>query len=212
MVALGFTYLGLWLLSYGLVHKPQLENLPLDVVLEAPPPQMAPHAPMIPPQAAKKVPPPIAPRKLLTQEPVATPTEAAVPAPPLEAPPSPLRDAASSLESPPVEIATETVAPTPPRLETVPVSRLTHTPAFAQKQLPEDPKGVSIPLDGVRVVARITLDETATVRDVEIVKSGGAAFDAAVIVAIRRSRFTPGYVGDHPVAVAFNQTYRFQLQ
>lgn len=92
------------------------------------------------------------------------------------------------------------------------MSRLTRTPAFEQKTLPEDPKGVSMPMDGVRVVVRITLDETAAVRDVEIIKSGGAAFDAAVITAIRRSRFTPGYIDDHPVAVAFNQSYRFQLQ
>lgn len=97
-------------------------------------------------------------------------------------------------------------------LEPVPVSRLTRTPTFVHKALPADPEDVQIPLGGVRVIARITLDETAAVRDVQIDKSGEPPFDVAVISAIHRSRFTPGYVGDQPVATVFNQTYRFQLQ
>ncbi len=97
-------------------------------------------------------------------------------------------------------------------LEPVPVSRLTRTPAFVHKALPTDPEDVQIPLGGVRVIARITLDETAAVRDVQIDKSGEPPFDVAVISAIHRSRFTPGYVGNQPVATVFNQTYRFQLQ
>ncbi len=97
-------------------------------------------------------------------------------------------------------------------LEPVPVSRLTRMPTFVHKELPTDPEDVQIPLGGVRVIARITLDETAAVRDVQIDKSGASPFDVAVISAIHRSRFTPGYVGDQPVAAVFNQTYRFQLQ
>ena len=115
-------------------------------------------------------------------------------------------------------VATNTVKPTPPAvptisgMEPVPVSRLTRTPTFVHKELPTDPEDVQIPLGGVRVIARITLDETAAVRDVQIDKSGEPPFDVAVISAIHRSRFTPGYVGDQPVATVFNQTYRFQLQ
>lgn len=128
-------------------------------------------------------------------------------------------------DSPPVQpVSTETAAaddtvkpsPTEPQetasLNPVPVSRLTRTPAFVDKVVPTDPKDVQIPPGGVRVTARITLDATAAVRDVQIDKSGEPPFDVAVISAIHRSRFTPGYIGDQPVATVFNQTYRFQLQ
>lgn len=208
VAALCLTYLGLWLLTNGLVHAPQNEELPLNVVLETPLQQAT---QVVPPRPVIKGPPPDAPRKLLTQEPAPTPTQADIPAPPLEAPRIAQLELDPPRDSPPVEIATESVAQ-PPRIETVPMSRLTRTPAFVQKVDPEDPKSAQIPLDGVRVIVRITLDETAAVRDVEIIKSGGAAFDAAAIVAVRRSRFTPGYIDDRPVAVAFDQPYRFRLR
>ena len=118
----------------------------------------------------------------------------------------------TALHSTPVIPAPQTIAPTSLNSEPVPVSRLTRTPTFVHKELPNDPEDVLIPPGGVRVIARITLDETAAVRNVQIDKSGEPAFDVAVISAIRRSRFTPGYIGDHPVATVFNQTYRFQLQ
>ena len=137
--------------------------------------------------------------------------------PTVKARPSSQADNTNPMSTAPTEnsVAANTVQPARSAVsgvEPVPVSRLTRMPTFVHKELPTDPEDVQIPLGGVRVIARITLDETAAVRDVQIDKSGASPFDVAVISAIHRSRFTPGYVGDQPVAAVFNQTYRFQLQ
>ncbi len=210
LTGLCVTYLWLWLLTYGPSHVRVFELAPLDVVLEMPAqPEVTSAAPTPPPKSVKKVPQPAPPPRLLTQEPTTTPTEAAVPAPPPDLP-APQPAVAQTLDSGPAVVATEPAVAPAPRLNPVPISRLTRPPDFVQKVKPDDPRDVQLPLGGVRVKARITLDESATVRDIEIVTSGGAEFDAAVITAIRRSQFLPGYIGTRPVVTVFEQTYRFQ--
>lgn len=168
---------------------------------KAEPHVLAPHSPPI-----KKAAPPIPRPKLPTPVLVATQKIS----PPHHQQASPLLRTA--LQSAPVISAPQPTMPSSSNSEPVPVSRLTRTPTFVHKELPNDPEDVLIPPGGVRVIARITLDETAAVRNIQIDKSDEPAFDVAVISAIHRSRFTPGYIGDHPVATVFNQTYRFQLQ
>ena len=215
---LGVTYLWLWMLAYSPVHRPITDWLALDVILEIP------HLNIIEESAAEpaSVPQPtpvetvmqtIVPAtlrpKVVVSVPVPVPVAAAQKTARLQdAPPATV----STLNATPVVNMPQPATPVPPSSEPVPVSRLTRTPTFVHKVLPNDPEDVQIPPGGVRVIARITLDETAIVRNVAIDQSSDAAFDGAVIAAIHRSRFTPGYIGDHPVATVFNQTYRFQLQ
>lgn len=265
LIGLSVTYSWLWLLTYRPMHPFETETgieadaLPLDIILQAPQPDMAqpPTAEKFPENpastSAPAVPPPMAAEPMMTVVPstVAPKSQPPMPvrkiAPPQKArpifaaalqsdsanqapedsapmnhaPPEPIAADNTVSKPAPIEnmpVTEDAVKPSPPvthesqGLNPVPVSRLTRTPTFVHKELPADPKNVQIPLGGVRVIARITLDETAAVRDVQIDKSGEPPFDVAVISAIHRSRFTPGYIGDHPVATVFNQTYRFQLQ
>ena len=222
LVGLSVTYLWLWILAYSPMHQPKVDAVTLNVILEMQQPnveeppeepasvsvsQPMPVEPM-PAEAVVPIMPPIMPPKLRAPIPVLVVARKI--APPLpEARPA----VAAALQPAPVEnVPQPPLPPAPPSLDPVPVSRLTRTPTFVHKALPNDPEDVQIPPGGVRVIARITLDETAAVRNVQIDKSGETPFDVAVISAIHRSRFTPGYIGDHPVATVFNQTYRFQLQ
>ena len=51
----------------------------------------------------------------------------------------------------------------------------------------------------VKVVVRVTVATDGTVVDPEIIESGGPAFDAAVLDAVRRWKFRPALRGDIPV-------------
>ena len=51
----------------------------------------------------------------------------------------------------------------------------------------------------IKVVVRVTVATDGTVVDPEIVESGGPAFDAAVLDAVRRWKFRPALRGDVPV-------------
>jgi TonB family protein len=61
------------------------------------------------------------------------------------------------------------------------------------------------------VLAEVTIDMQGHVQDVKIITSAGAAFDAAVIEALRKSSFTPGYISDIAVPVRFQVPFRFNL-
>jgi TonB family protein len=139
---------------------------------------------------------------------VAAPSEAALPAPP-EEPPAEVQTIVVAPDAVPTETAPVVIEAPDPPLNPVPLSRLTRAPTFAQLVKPVDPLDAPMPQGGARVVVRIVLDAAGEVRDVEIVRSAGPAFDAAVIAAIRRSRFTPGFIDDTPVATVYNRTFRF---
>lgn len=61
------------------------------------------------------------------------------------------------------------------------------------------------------VLAEIAIDAEGNIQEVRIVKSAGAAFDAAVVEALKKSLFTPGYIGDKAVPVRFQVPFRFNL-
>lgn len=63
-----------------------------------------------------------------------------------------------------------------------------------------------------RVQAEIYLDERGTVDDVAIRKSGGRLFDKAVIDAVRKSSFHPGYMGEKAVPTVIQIPYTFKLK
>ncbi len=216
LVGVVTTWLWMWLLAFAIVHAPSFELPPtLDVTLELAPPPVEPVVPPAPPQkppVVKPEPTPAPPptRRILTQEPEVQPTE---PAPLVVPPESPPVVEATVVPAEPVSTAPEPSVDVPvPPLNPVPLSRTTRPPTLSVKILPDDPRDTPMPQGGARVVVRIVLDAAGEVHDVEIVKSGGAAFDAAVITAVRRSRFTPGYIETQPVATVFTQTYRFQVR
>jgi TonB family protein len=62
------------------------------------------------------------------------------------------------------------------------------------------------------VLTEIYLDESGAVDDITIKKSGGRLFDAAVIDAVRRSSFHPGYMGDKAVPTVIQIPYSFKLK
>ena len=55
-------------------------------------------------------------------------------------------------------------------------------------------------------------DATGKVTEVNILKSGGKAFDSAVIETLKKSEFTPGYIGNNAVPVRISIPFRFNLK
>lgn len=205
LVGVLFTWGWLWLLALAVTFAPPWEWLPLEVELEAPPPVVEARPPAPPPKPRVVTPPQ---PKLLAQAAPAVPVEPVLPPQPEVASPEPVPLQASPLpvEAPVERAATIEAAPEAP-LRIEPLSRLTRAPGFVNKVEPVYPP---VAAGDVRVDVRITVDDTGAVRDVEIVTSGGAAFDAAVIAAVRRSTFVPGYIGEQAVATRFNQRYWFR--
>ena len=146
------TYLWLWMLTINPAQQPEIDKLAVDLILEMPrlniekateqPVSVSPPTPV-----EETVVPAILPPKLRTPVPVAPQKSVAAQkiAPPL---PDLQPAVASALISSPPEIET---APQPPVAaatgldDPVPVSRLTRTPAFVHKALPNDPEDVQIP-------------------------------------------------------------------
>lgn len=60
-----------------------------------------------------------------------------------------------------------------------------------------------------RVVVKIRLDAAGTVGSVEVIKSGGAAFDKAAMKVAERMRFSPALLAGQAVPVAFPQIVEF---
>jgi len=61
------------------------------------------------------------------------------------------------------------------------------------------------------VLVEVVIDAQGKVQDVHILKSGGIAFDTSVIEAMKKSAFTPGYIGDKAVPVRISIPFRFNL-
>jgi protein TonB len=90
--------------------------------------------------------------------------------------------------------------------------RLTRLPAFRSRSEPLYPDSERMSGGEARVLAEIYLDEQGRVDDVTIKKSGGRLFDSAVIAAVRKSSFQPGYMGEKPVATVIQIPYLFKLK
>jgi protein TonB len=61
------------------------------------------------------------------------------------------------------------------------------------------------------VLAEVIINPQGIVQEVNILKSGGNAFDTAVINALKKTVFTPGYIGDNAVPVRISIPFRFSL-
>jgi TonB family protein len=93
-----------------------------------------------------------------------------------------------------------------------PISKLTRLPSFLQKIEPVYPRSEQRAGSQAYVLAEVTIDEKGIVQGVKIIKSAGVAFDNAVIEALRKSIFVPGYIGQEAVAVRVLVPIRFNLR
>lgn len=99
-----------------------------------------------------------------------------------------------------------------PGLNLQPLSKLTRQPAFLQKIEPVYPGSEQRAGSQAQVIAELTIDTNGKVQRVNIVKSAGIHFDNAVIEALNKSMFTPGYINREAVAVRVLVPFRFNLK
>lgn len=90
--------------------------------------------------------------------------------------------------------------------------RLTKIPSLRSRAEPVYPNTERMTGNEARVQVEIYLDERGAVDDVTIKKSGGRLFDKAVIDAVRRSTFHPGYMGEKAVPTVIQIPYSFKLR
>ncbi len=62
------------------------------------------------------------------------------------------------------------------------------------------------------VVLDLHIDTDGHVQNVDVVRSGGADFDAAAIRAVKLLRFTPAFLGSQRVGVKMRQAIQFKLE
>lgn len=62
------------------------------------------------------------------------------------------------------------------------------------------------------VVLEILISETGSVSDVRVIGSGGAAFDAAALEAVRGFQFEPALIDDQPAPIKIQYRYEFNLE
>lgn len=97
-------------------------------------------------------------------------------------------------------------------LNVQPLSKLTRPPAFLRKIEPVYPSAEQRAGSQAYVLAEVTIDAQGNVLDVKIMKSAGSAFDNAVVEALKKSIFVPGYIGKDAVAVRVLVPFRFNLR
>lgn len=93
-----------------------------------------------------------------------------------------------------------------------PLSKLTRPPAFLRKIEPVYPGAEQRAGSQAYVLAEVTIDDKGNVLEVKIAKSAGVHFDSAVIDALRKSIFVPGYIDKEAVAVRVLVPFRFNLK
>ena len=92
-----------------------------------------------------------------------------------------------------------------------PLSKLTRLPAFLRKIEPLYPVAERRAGSQANVLAEVTIDDRGNVLGVRIVKSAGKNFDEAVLEALKKSTFAPGYIDKEAVAVRVLVPFRFNL-
>lgn len=151
--------------------------------------------------ATEKHPAPPQPKR--AEAPAATPVTSLTPT----APPAP--------EAPPQTTPALPVANappgSPPAEEIQPLFRLTRQPKPLGKIEPAYPASERRAGIQASVVAEVTIDSQGNIQNVRILKSAGNAFDAAVMEALKKSTFAPGYIGEKAVPVRFQVPFRFSL-
>jgi len=185
---------------------PQLE-LVMAPQPEAPPPTVVPPEKPQPQRPEKTVEtrPPEPERH--PQPLVAPTTNDSSPLPPMPADPPPASQNVDVASTPFVETS---VAPVPIKIE--PTFRLTRLPGFGNvKNMKNYPVAEKNRGREGTVIAEFTIDEKGAARDIKILKSAGALFDQAVIDHLSKTTFSPGYIGERPVAARFPMEFKFKL-
>ena len=211
---LGAVFTVLWFVAVtGVLHgerpadpavAPQLE-LVMAPQPEAPPPPVEPPVKPRQPPSQSAAPKPIEPVR--PQPLVAPTTNDSSPLPPLPADPPPVAQNVEAAATPAVQTS---VAPTPIKVE--PTFRLTRLPGFGDvKNMKNYPIAEKIRGREGTVIAEFTIDEKGAARDIKILKSAGALFDQAVIDHLSQATFSPGYIGERPVAARFPMEFKFKL-
>lgn len=98
-----------------------------------------------------------------------------------------------------------------PGLTIQPLGKLTRPPAFLRRIEPVYPVAEQRAGSQANVLTEVTIDENGKVREVRIAKSAGKYFDDAVIEALKKSVFVPGYIDKEAVAVKVFVPFRFNL-
>lgn len=154
-----------------------------------------------PAQAEKRPTPPQTPPPPEESPAVASPVPQVAEAPP-QATPTPPQPAPPSVAAP---------NNPPPDEEAQPLFRLTRIPSFKKRLEAAYPASERRAGVQAYVLTEVTIDAQGNVVDVRILTSAGSAFDAAVIDALKKSVFSPGYIGDKAVRVRVQIPYRFSL-
>lgn len=92
------------------------------------------------------------------------------------------------------------------------VHRTSRPPVFRTQVNPVYPASERNAGKESRVVAEVYINRNGGVDEVKLIKSGGAAFDEAVIRALKASSFEPGYMDGRQVAVRMQIPYAFRLR
>lgn len=93
-----------------------------------------------------------------------------------------------------------------------PLSKLTRPPSYLHKIEPVYPLAEQRAGSQANVLAEVTIDDKGNVMSVRIVKSAGKHFDEAVVEALKKSMFVPGYINREAVAVRVLVPFRFNLK
>ena len=112
----------------------------------------------------------------------------------------------------PMQVSALPAAPTrrkPPK--PVPNYTLTRSPSFELKVEPVYPEGERDRGVEGTVQLEVLIDARGAVRKVRVLKTPSRALAQAAVMALRKSRFAPGYVDLTPVAVKLKIPYRFVL-
>lgn len=171
-----------------------------------------------PPVRQRRQPPPppvpVPEQPIMTVEPKPAPLPVAEEPPP--APPAPLEPRPAPqpvMDEPPPPavppVAQQQVASI--KTEFQPVYKVGKPPVYKTKILPSYPESERAQGTETRVVAEVFITERGEVHEVRIAKSGGVAFDRAVIRSLKESVFAPGYIDDRPVAVRVQIPFLFKL-
>jgi protein TonB len=99
-----------------------------------------------------------------------------------------------------------------PSLNIQPLSKLSRPPSFLRKIEPVYPRAEQRAGSQAYVLAEVTIDEQGAIVEVKVLKSAGIAFDNAVMEALQKSTFSPGYMGQNAVAVRVLVPFRFNLK
>ena len=93
-----------------------------------------------------------------------------------------------------------------------PISKLTRPPGFIRKIEPIYPGSEQKAGSQAIILAEVTINELGNVIDVKIVKSASPTFDQAVLDALQKSKFSPGYINQEAVTVKVIVPFRFSLR